>query len=68
VVRHAKVRRAKLYYIRRLSAKEARLKERREKVAEKLAVEEGVDTGERGDEVVAEETEEVVAEEAEKAE
>src|SRR4030043_462793 len=32
VVRHGKVRRAKLYYIRRLSAKEARLKERREKV------------------------------------
>lgn len=30
VVRHGKVRRAKLYYMRRLSAKEARLKERRE--------------------------------------
>ena len=38
VVRHGKVRRAKLYYIRRLSAKEARLKERREKVAEEAAL------------------------------
>jgi large subunit ribosomal protein L19 len=37
VVRHGKVRRAKLYYIRRLSAREARLKERREKMAEKAA-------------------------------
>jgi large subunit ribosomal protein L19 len=34
VVRHGKVRRAKLYYIRRLSAKDARLKERREKLEE----------------------------------
>lgn len=34
VVRHGKVRRAKLYYIRRLSAKEARLKERRDKIVE----------------------------------
>jgi large subunit ribosomal protein L19 len=34
VTRHGKVRRAKLYYIRRLSTKEARLKERREKVLE----------------------------------
>lgn len=34
VVRHGKVRRSKLYYIRRLSTKEARLKERRESVAE----------------------------------
>lgn len=40
IVRHGKVRRAKLYYIRRLSAKEARLKERREKVVEKVEVEE----------------------------
>ena len=32
VVRHGKVRRAKLYYMRRLSAREARLKERREKL------------------------------------
>jgi large subunit ribosomal protein L19 len=34
VVRHGKVRRSKLYYIRRLSTKEARLKERRESIAE----------------------------------
>jgi large subunit ribosomal protein L19 len=37
VVRHGQVRRAKLYYIRRLSAREARLKERRERMAEKAA-------------------------------
>jgi large subunit ribosomal protein L19 len=37
IVRHGKVRRAKLYYIRRLSAREARLKERRERMAEKAA-------------------------------
>ena len=34
VVRHGKVRRSKLYYIRRLSTKEARLKERRDAIAE----------------------------------
>lgn len=34
VLRHAKVRRAKLYYMRGLSAKQARPKERREKVTE----------------------------------
>jgi large subunit ribosomal protein L19 len=34
VLRHGEVRRAKLYYVRRLSAKRARLKERREKAAE----------------------------------
>lgn len=34
VVRHGKVRRSKLYYIRRLSTKEARLKERRDRVTE----------------------------------
>ncbi len=33
IVRRGKVRRAKLYYMRGLSTKEARLKERREKVA-----------------------------------
>jgi len=37
IVRHGKVRRAKLYYLRRLSAKEARLKERQEVMAEKVA-------------------------------
>jgi hypothetical protein len=41
VVRHGKVRRAKLYYIRRLSAREARLKERREKMAEEAALAHG---------------------------
>jgi len=56
VVRHGKVRRAKLYYIRRLSAREARLKERREKITEKAGVVEAV--GEEG------EVEEAVAEEA----
>lgn len=35
VLRHGKVRRSKLYYIRRLSTKEARLKERRERLLEK---------------------------------
>ena len=39
VVRRGKVRRAKLYYIRRLSAREARLKERRERMTEKAAAE-----------------------------
>jgi large subunit ribosomal protein L19 len=34
VLRHGKVRRAKLYYIRRLSVKQARLKERREREIE----------------------------------
>jgi len=34
VLRHGEVRRAKLYYMRKLSAKRARLKERREKAAE----------------------------------
>ena len=34
VLRHGQVRRAKLYYIRRLSAKQARLKEKRERTAE----------------------------------
>jgi len=34
VLKHGKVRRAKLYYIRKLSAKQARLEERREKLPE----------------------------------
>jgi len=34
VLRHGRVRRAKLYYIRRLSVKQARLKERRERAIE----------------------------------
>ncbi|MCX6010006.1 MAG: 50S ribosomal protein L19 [Chloroflexi bacterium] len=69
VVRHGKVRRAKLYYIRRLSAREARLKERREKMVEKAAVME--DMGEEGEveEAVAEEAVEEAADgEAEKVE
>ena len=44
VVRHGKVRRAKLYYIRRLSTKEARLKERRERMAEQAATAAAVET------------------------
>ena len=43
VVRHGKVRRSKLYYIRRLSTKEARLKERRARALEMAAP---TDTGE----------------------
>ena len=39
VLRHGKVRRAKLYYMRRLSAKRSRLKERREKVKEVVSQE-----------------------------
>jgi len=39
VLRHGKVRRSKLYYLRRLSAKEARLKERQEAMAEKALAE-----------------------------
>jgi len=34
VLRHGQVRRAKLYYMRRLSVKQARLKERRERALE----------------------------------
>ena len=34
VIRHGQVRRAKLYYMRRLSVKQARLKERRERTLE----------------------------------
>ncbi len=42
VLRHGKVRRAKLYYLRGLTAKEARLKERRPKEASREAPEEGL--------------------------
>lgn len=38
IVRHGKVRRSKLYYMRQLSTKEARLKERREKLVDQVAV------------------------------
>ena len=44
VVRHGKVRRAKLYYMRQLSTKEARLKERREKFDESAVVAVPVET------------------------
>ena len=40
IVRRGKVRRAKLYYIRELSTKEARLKERREKLTAKVSEQE----------------------------
>ncbi len=59
VVRRGKVRRAKLYYIRRLSARESRLKERREKMAEatvsEMSASEGEQVGELGDSVGIEE-------------
>jgi len=42
VLRHGKVRRARLYYMRGLSAKQARPKERREKVTEQTALQEEV--------------------------
>jgi len=54
VVRHGKVRRAKLYYIRRLSAREARLKERREKMTEKTAALEATGVEGKIEEPVAE--------------
>jgi len=40
VLRHGKVRRAKLYYMRKLSSKRARLKERRERAIEQAMPEE----------------------------
>lgn len=40
VIRQGKVRRAKLYYMRKLSAKQARLRERRERIAEQAAQQE----------------------------
>jgi large subunit ribosomal protein L19 len=55
VVRHGKVRRAKLYYIRRLSAREARLKERREKMVEGAGVVESVSEEGEAEEAEAEE-------------
>ena len=39
VLRHGKVRRARLYYMRRLTAKQSRLKERRENIVEKVTQE-----------------------------
>ena len=46
VLRHGQVRRAKLYYMRKLSAKRARLKERREKAAEQAMPQEEEQTSE----------------------
>jgi large subunit ribosomal protein L19 len=40
VLRHGHVRRAKLYYMRRLSVRQARLKERRERVLEQVVPQE----------------------------
>jgi len=69
VVRHGKVRRAKLYYIRRLSAREARLKERRETMAEKAAALEAANAeGEIVEPVAEEGPAAEVAEEAKEAE
>ena len=69
VVRHGKVRRAKLYYIRRLSAREARLKERRERMAETAAAMEGADLeGEIAQPVEEQGAAEEVVEEAKKTE
>lgn len=69
VVRHGKVRRAKLYYIRRLSAREARLKERRERMTEQAAALEatGVE-GEIEEPVAGQEATEEVVEEVKEAE
>ena len=69
VLRHGKVRRAKLYYMRRLSAKRARLKERREKAieqaihqqqaeAEEVTEEKAAEVEEEAEEETEEETEE----------
>jgi large subunit ribosomal protein L19 len=40
VIKHGKVRRAKLYYMRRLSAKQTRLRERPQKVIEQAVPQE----------------------------
>src|SRR4030042_3802375 len=62
VVRHGKVRRAKLYYIRRLSAREARLKERREKMVEEAGVVESVGAEAEAEEAEAKEAAEEAGE------
>ncbi len=69
VVRHGKVRRAKLYYIRRLSAREARLKERRETMGEKAAALEALTAeGEIAEPVLEQNTVEEEVEEVKEAE
>ena len=68
VVRHGKVRRAKLYYIRRLSAREARLKERRERIAETTGALEATGLEGEMEEPVAEQAAEEEVAEVKKAE
>ena len=62
VIRHGQVRRAKLYYMRRLSAKRARLKERQEKAIEQAMPPDGeraeVEREERREEEEKEQTSE----------
>jgi len=65
VLRHGKVRRAKLYYMRKLSSKRARLKERRERAIEQAMPEEAE---ERREEEVESEEERKEEEEIEKEE
>ena len=55
VLRHGQVRRAKLYYIRRLSVKQARLKERRESVREQVTAQEEQSVSQEGQPVSQEE-------------
>jgi len=63
IVRHGKVRRAKLYYLRERSGKSARLKERRVS-REKLLAKEQVQVEEEVQEPLEEESEEQIQEEA----
>jgi len=65
VLRHGKVRRAKLYYMRKLSSKRARLKERRERAIEQAMPEEAE---ERREEEVESEEERKEEEDIEKEE
>ena len=66
VLRHGKVRRVKLYYIRRLSARQARLKERREKAIEQAVPQQEVE--EVLEDVVEQEEEKEETEEEEEKE
>jgi large subunit ribosomal protein L19 len=67
VVRHGKVRRAKLYYMRGLSAKEARLKERRDRATGIVIAQEASDIEEVAVQE-ASEAEEAVVQEADEVE
>jgi large subunit ribosomal protein L19 len=66
VVRHGKVRRAKLYYLRELSGRHAKIEERRTRIPGAMPVREPEPefTPELAEEEVAEQTAEVVAEAA----